>query len=157
MNEEQLKKILHSDMKLWEAAQEEDGEKFLELPFGVGRVAISLEGIDDGAKRAAAVGSFGDYIRGRVADRISDEGITARVGSKAARAPVDEPVTDVDAAQDPMDRLKTLRQGRIEADQYIKSAAKEIAALTAYEEIMNASPDTETPQPVTDAALKIKD
>ncbi len=84
MNEAQLRAILHSDMKLWDACTEENGERFLELPHGIGRVAISMEGIDDGAKRAAAVGSFGDYIRSQVKDKVGEEAVTARAKQKAA-------------------------------------------------------------------------
>ncbi len=84
MNEEQLRAILHSDMKLWDACAEENGERFLELPHGIGRVAISMEGIDDGQKRAAAVGSFGDYIRSQVENKIGNEAISSRAKQKAA-------------------------------------------------------------------------
>ncbi len=93
MNEEQLRAILHSDMKLWDACAEENGERFLELPYGIGRVAISMEGIDDGAKRAAAVGSFGDYIRSQVEDKIGNDAVTARAQQRAA--------DDLDASRKP--------------------------------------------------------
>ena len=90
MNEQELQSILNSDMKLWDRAETiEEGTtliKVLDLPYGIGRTEIRLEGIDDAIKRRGALESFGEYIRGIVENKIGEESITARAQSKAALA-----------------------------------------------------------------------
>jgi hypothetical protein len=123
MNEKELRAILHSDMKLWDSAEEKDGERFIELPYGIGRVGVSLEGIDNGQKRAAAVGSFGEYIRGRVNDAIGDESVTARAKQDAAKA-------SYDAGQLPVEQSNDSSPGRVGgvSDQVQEAANKEAMA-----------------------------
>jgi len=89
MNEKQLQGILNSDMKLWELAEtSEEGDvvtKTLDLPYGIGKTEVRLEGITDGVKRRTAVQGFGDYIRGVVEERIGEESVTARAKQAAAK------------------------------------------------------------------------
>lgn len=156
---------------------EEDGSaltKVLDLPYGIGHTEVRLEGITDGAKRRDAVQSFGNYIRGVVEDAIGEESVTARAAQAAARVSeetdsgvdgrgqlsgpeaaqedgqVTVPAFDVITSghSDPSHRLADLKRGVIHAKAYIDKATREIAALEAYEEIMNASAHKKTPQPV---------
>jgi len=94
MNETELRAILHSDMKLWDAAvTTTDGPttvtKVLELPYGIGRTEVTLEGLDDAGKRREAVTGFGAYIRRLIIDRVDDDSISARAKQKAAFASED--------------------------------------------------------------------
>jgi hypothetical protein len=93
MNEKELREILQSDMKLWDSAETtEDGNavtKVLDLPYGIGRTEVRLEGLDNGAARRSACEGFGSYIRELVNERIGDEAVTARAKQAAAKAGTD--------------------------------------------------------------------
>jgi len=87
MNQADLQDILQSDMKLWESATQQEGKEgsltlAIDLPYGIGIVEVTFEGIKDAGTRRGAVESWGNYIRGQVEDKTSDEAIAA----KAARA-----------------------------------------------------------------------
>jgi hypothetical protein len=93
MNEQELREILQSDMKLWDRAETtEEGNtvtKVLDLPYGIGRTEVRLEGLDNGAARRSACEGFGSYIRDIVNERIGDESVTARAKQAAAKASED--------------------------------------------------------------------
>lgn len=81
---------MNSDYKLWEKAESKDlgggrVEKTLHLPWGIGEVSVTLEGMSDAGKRRAAVSGYGEYIRGVVNEAISDEAVSARAKQAAAR------------------------------------------------------------------------
>ena len=83
--------IMNSDFKLWEAAEDEDVgpgkvNKTINLPWGIGEVTVTREGMNDAGKRRAAVGAYGEHIRGLIRDRTSDESVEARAKQAAARA-----------------------------------------------------------------------
>jgi hypothetical protein len=91
LTEENIGAILHSDMKLWDSAESESvGEgkvkKTLVLPYGIGKTEVTLEGLTDGNKRRQALGQYGDYIRGVIKDRTSDDAVESRAKQAAARA-----------------------------------------------------------------------
>jgi len=71
-----------------ETTQNADGSitKVLDLPYGIGRTEVKLEGMTDGIKRKAAFESYGTYIRGLVHERTDDGAIQARAEEAAARA-----------------------------------------------------------------------
>ena len=83
--------IMSSDFKLWESATSEDlgngsVAKTITLPWGIGEYTVTMEGMNDANKRRAAVGAFGEHIRGVINDRINDEAITGRAQVAAAKA-----------------------------------------------------------------------
>jgi len=90
MTEQELQAILQSDMKLWDAAETTEAGntivKTLNLPYGIGRKEVTLEGLDNASARRSALESFGNYIRGVIEDKIGEESVTARAIQKAARA-----------------------------------------------------------------------
>ena len=83
--------LMQSDMKMWETAETEElgggkVKKTINLPFGIGEVSVTLEGMTDGIKRRGAVSSYGEYIRGIIDECINDEAITARAQQDVAAA-----------------------------------------------------------------------
>jgi len=83
--------IMNSDFKLWERATGEDlggGKvtKTINLPWGIGEVTVTLEGMTDATKRRGAVSSYGEYIRGLIDEQTNDEAITSRAQVHAANA-----------------------------------------------------------------------
>lgn len=83
--------IMNSDFKLWEKSKSKDlgngkVEKTIDLPWGIGEYSVTLEGMNDGSKRRAAVGAYGQHIRDLIKERIDDEAITSRAKAAAARA-----------------------------------------------------------------------
>lgn len=91
MNKKEALGLMQSDMKLWEAASTEDVgdaaiKKVINLPWGIGEVEVTLEGLTDAGKKRSAITSYGEYIRGIIDEQINDEAITARASQKAALA-----------------------------------------------------------------------
>lgn len=87
--------IMNSDFKLWEAATEKPlgagvVEKTINLPWGIGETTVTLEGMNDSNKRRAAVGAYGEYIRGLINERTNDEAIESRARQAAAKAEQDD-------------------------------------------------------------------
>lgn len=83
--------IMNSDFKLWEKAESEDlggGKvvKTLTLPWGIGEVKVTLEGMTDADKRRQAVAGYGNYIRDLINEATADEAIEARARQAAALA-----------------------------------------------------------------------
>lgn len=83
--------LMNSDFKLWEKADTKDlggGKiaKTLDLPWGIGEYTVELEGMNDSNKRRAAVGAYGEHIRGIIKERTDDEIVTSRAKAAAARA-----------------------------------------------------------------------
>lgn len=165
---------MNSDMQLWDAAESKDlgggqVEKTITLPWGIGATSVVLEGMTDAGKRRAAVGAYGEYIRGVIDDKIGEQNVTARAKQKAASASDDssreddlgdavhddayqeeaEAESDQGAVQasedatggelDPNARLSDLRRRVGEANNFIRRATKEIEALEAYVSIMGAA------------------
>ena len=89
MTEEEIMSILGADMKLWERAETKQTAnglvKSLFLPFGIGQVDVTLEGVNDAVGRRSAVQAFGEYIRSRVKEATDDDIITAKAQEHAAR------------------------------------------------------------------------
>jgi hypothetical protein len=82
---------MNSDFKLWEKAESKDlgggvVEKTITLPWGIGEVVVNLEGMNDAGKRRAAVGSYGEYIRGVIDEQTNDEAVTSRAKAALARS-----------------------------------------------------------------------
>ena len=94
MDVQQALDIMQSDMKLWDTAETEDlGEgrvtKTLDLPWGIGKLSVTLEGMTDATKRRDAVAQYGAFVRAEIEERIDDEAITSRAKAAAARAELD--------------------------------------------------------------------
>jgi len=82
---------MNSDFRLWERAESKDlgggvVEKTITLPWGIGEVVVNLEGMNDAGKRRAAVGSYGEYIRGVIDEQTNDEAVTSRAKAAVARS-----------------------------------------------------------------------
>ena len=79
---------MNSDMKLWEGSTTEikgtTVTKAIILPFGIGEMRVSFQGVDNGLKRRAAAEQWGLMVRDRVKNAIDDESITARAKQAAA-------------------------------------------------------------------------
>jgi len=128
MNEKELRAILQSDMKLWDAAEEsEEGgvlTKTIDLPYGLGETKVSFEGINDGASRRGALAGFGDYIRDLINDKIGDESVTARAKQNAAKA-------SYDASQLPVEQSNDSSPGRVGGvSQQVQEASNKEAMAT---------------------------
>lgn len=174
MTETEFLAILASDSKLWELAGtnvNEDGmTKTLDIPWGIGKIEVTLEGVDNAAGRRAAFSAFGDYVRGLVDDKTSDDAVTAKAEQALARAgsepdrlpdsgrtgigrpaPLPDQETmatyDVPAtlSADPANRLSELRRAVRGAEDFVAKTLVEIKALEAYVEIINASAHKEAP------------
>jgi hypothetical protein len=83
--------IMNSDFKLWEHADDEPlaggkVQKTIDLPWGIGKHVVIMEGMNDATQRRAAVSSYGEHIRDVIKEQISDENITSRAQIAAARA-----------------------------------------------------------------------
>jgi hypothetical protein len=140
-----------------------------ELPHGIGEFVITFEGVTNAIQRRAAAEQWAANIRAAISDIISEESVTARAQQALARTGGDsdqlhalsgfdrefaKEIPDgptvqtheeqVDAlGQDPASRLAGLRRL---CDQYtlnIRSMRREIEALTAYVEVMNADKENE--------------
>lgn len=90
MDKNEALDIMNSDFKLWERAATEDHgggklTKTLTLPWGIGEVSVTLEGMTDAGKRRNAVSGYGEYIRGLIDEATNDEAVTARAKAAAAR------------------------------------------------------------------------
>ena len=85
---EEIHGIMNSDIKLWEQATTEQRgttiTKAVVLPFGIGEMRVSFEGVDNGIKRRAAAEQWGLMVRERVKNAIDDESVTARAQQAAA-------------------------------------------------------------------------
>lgn len=167
MNEIEFLQIMQSDSKLWDYAETvQDGgavTKTLQVPWGIGEVSVTLEGMGDVNGRRAAFSAFGEYIRGLVNDRISEEAITARAeqadkrtGATSDRQPDSTSPSPEESAEilskeaveahdgpstysaDPSIRLVELRAASDRAKAFIESTETEVRALEAYMEIINA-------------------
>lgn len=95
MNEVEALNLVNSDIALWEKAETTDLgggsiEKKIHLPWGIGEVAVTLEGLTDGAKRRQALEQYGAYIRELVRDATDDDAITARAQIAAAKREQDD-------------------------------------------------------------------
>ncbi len=174
MNKQEFLGMMESDSKLWETAETSaEGDKVvktIDIPWGIGKTTVTLEGIGNVNGRRAAFSSFGEYIRGLVNDRISDDAITARAEQAAEKvsetsdrfiaiagtSPVTteeafnkNPIPSFDEVglqdQDPATRLTKLRRGCDLARAYIDDTTTEIKALEAYMEIINASGNKKPP------------
>jgi len=134
MNAEQLRAILQSDFKLWEAATSKDESptsvtKVIDLPYNIGITTVTLEGMDDANKRRSALAGFGDYIRGLVDNAVGEESITARARQKAARD------GDRDGGQSDGGGSHTSRRGRtfpIKAEEILDPEAMASPDATAF-------------------------
>ena len=118
--------IMNSDFKLWEAATDEDVgpgvvNKTINLPWGIGDVTVTMEGMNDAGKRRAAVGSYGEYIRGLIRERTADESVEARAKQAAAKA---ELANSEDS--DGFDRLQPVHAGP-EGEEEVQEAPAETA------------------------------
>ena len=83
--------IVQSDMKLWDKSETEPlpggaVRKSINLPWGIGEVSATLEGMNDAEKRRAAVGAYANYIRDIVKQATDDEAVTSRAKAQAARS-----------------------------------------------------------------------
>jgi len=175
MTEQELNEVLQSDMKLWETAETTmDGDtvtKMLDLPYGIGEYIVTIEGVTDAEKRRAAVTGFAESVRDVVRDKIDDDAITARAQQAAARASEatdsllveggigsirSEKISDSQTVQAHVPEAYETGKGgantvdglraRIEATEAaITLWRKELKALEAYEEIMNAPEIQSTP------------
>lgn len=182
MNENEFLALMQSDSKLWDYAtttHNKDGsiDKTLQIPWGIGEITVTLEGMDNVQGRRAAFNSFGDYIRGLINDKTSDDAITARAKQAAARVGEksdslidstgtrpEEPETIFDSETvetyddptlqiaDPAARLTNLRRAIDRARKFIDSTETEMKALEAYMEIINASEHKKTPLSDSQAA-----
>ena len=86
--------IVQSDMKLWDKSDTEPlpggaVRKSINLPWGIGEVSVTLEGLSDGKGRRNAVGAYAEYIRDVVKNAIDDEAVTSRAAAQAARVEQD--------------------------------------------------------------------
>lgn len=88
LTEKDVYAIMQSDIKLWEQATTQTVgttvTKSMILPFGIGEMTVSFEGVDNGIKRRAAAEQWGAMVRERIKDRIDDDAITARAKQQAA-------------------------------------------------------------------------
>ena len=172
MDEKELRAILNSDFKLWNAADTvEEGNvvtKTIELPYGIGPFTLSFEGAADAKGRRNATSIFGQSVRDAVEERISEESITARAAQKAAMASEDsgggdsgdggdtpgsgdvstqEAVSAFGTATtfdtDPARRLHELRELAAKHSLESKRLLTEAKALEAYLEIIKNAGSTE--------------
>jgi len=101
--------IMNSDFKLWEHATDTPADnggvtKTLHLPWGIGDVTVTMEGMTDAGKKREAVGAYGNYIRQLIDERINDDAVTARAKAAAARR---EPADGADSdSVSPNQRLR---------------------------------------------------
>jgi hypothetical protein len=172
MNETETYDIMQSDMKLWEAAAKaptQNGNAMLltlELPWGIGKTEITLEGLASAEGKRNAVGVYGQLIRDLIADRTADEAVTAR--SKLAAAASSEAADSRDgghgAAEGGGEEIPRAEAGRAHGEIFIPtgetvdlridelqgairededrlaSHRRELRGLIAFKEAMNYAP-----------------
>jgi len=170
MTPDSLRSILNSDFKLWESADTvEEGKtvtKTMDLPYGIGEFSLTFEGIGDAGGRRNAAGIWGEAVRNEVENKISDASVTARAAQKAALSGANdggdrtsdggfaggsEAVSDTKTvsafsppstlAADPDRRLHELRDYFSSLRGESRRVEREIKALTAYMEVLNAQED----------------
>ena len=92
MNEEQLREILQSDFKLWEAASTTmvgaDADRLvkeIDLPYDIGLFSVTFEGVKDATSRRDAVAQFAATVRNEIDNRIGEAAVTARAAQRPSR------------------------------------------------------------------------
>ena len=164
MNENELNAILHSDMKLWEAAEDVPSAsgitKKLELPYGIGPFEITFEGISNAEERRAALVTWGVHVRGAIEEAVGDEAVTARAAQSPARlreeASRDVGGANTDGVRNQVPQAsgqeavatpnvfalgpEAVRDRVDEINSTIRRLRAELAGLNAYLEVMDAQP-----------------
>jgi hypothetical protein len=126
---------MNSDYKLWSKAESQElpgGRvvKTLNLPWGIGDVVVTLEGLNDAGKRRDAVGSYGEYIRGVIEEAISEDAVTARAQQAAARTKQDDSGDSPIYSGEPRVRNTAVQEtANAEAGKTHQAATKEHAGL----------------------------
>lgn len=147
--------------------------KEIDLPYGIGSFVLNFQGVDDATGRRNAAAMWGQAIRDIVDETIGDEAVTARAAQRAALTGEDdgayggpsesypddakgEEILNEEAVQasgipttfsaNPSNRLDELRGARDAHTKAARQLDREIAALTAYMEVMNDPTTDETPQ-----------
>ena len=92
MNEEDLREILQSDFKLWEAASTTLADdvtdrlvKEIDLPYDIGLFSVTFEGVKDATSRRDAVAQFAATVRNEIDNRIGEAAVTARAAQRPSR------------------------------------------------------------------------
>lgn len=164
LTELELREIINSDMKLWEEADTSpyelgDGKmglaKTLTLPYGIGEQTVVFPSND-----LSAVSTYGSTIRSMVDDHRSEEAVavTSTRGQDGGSALPDEPQPEhavstaqaVSTLEEPYEagagldvRADGLRRAINDAETKVRRWRKELRALDAALEIMNAPEDDE--------------
>lgn len=178
MDARTLRNILNSDFKLWEQAHTaEDGAvitKSLDLPYGIGVLQQSFEGVNNAEGRRNAAVIWGEIVREAVDDAIGEESVSARAAQASSRVSPDDggdggpsipnpyyageealfaegPVQTLGEATEGSatagSRLNDLRRQRSEYARRIRGLDLEIKALQAYVEVIDeAKKDAQSAQ-----------
>lgn len=97
--------LMNHDTKLWNMAEKVmDGSNMIltlrNVPWGIGDLEVTLEGMDNAIAKRNAVGAFAQYIRSEVDERINDEAVTARAAQDAAFARANASELSMDRGND---------------------------------------------------------
>lgn len=102
MNKTDWTDVMQHDVRLWDMAEHKDNpdgtitKTLRNMPWGIGDLEVTLEGLDNAIKRREAVGSFANYVRDVIDERINDEAVEARATQAAALASPDPSELSVD-------------------------------------------------------------